>query len=102
MLRVVNAELGADFDVAGSPIARSTTRRVHRIEMHLVEPREQVVHIPAVGEVHLAKGESIRTEISCKYDRPSVAALCCARRTRVERWIADGGRFALTVASPRP
>ena len=64
--------------------------------------REQVVHIPLVGAVHLAKGESIRTEIRCQYDRPSVRRLLRAASLRLERWIADDGRFALSIASPRP
>ena len=102
MLRVVNRELGADFDVAGFTHRAFYSTERHRIEMHLVSTREQVVHIPLVGDVHLAKGESIRTEISCKYDRPSVRRLLRAASLRLERWIADDGRFALTVASPRP
>jgi L-histidine N-alpha-methyltransferase len=102
MLRVVNRELGADFEVAGFTHRAFYSAERHRIEMHLVSAREQVVHIPAVGEVHLAKGESIRTEISCKYDRPSVRRLLRAASLRLEAWIADDGRFALTVASPRP
>ena len=70
--------------------------------MHLVSTRDQLVHIPPVGVVHLARGESIRTEISCKYDRPSVRRLLRAASLRLERWIADDGRFALSIASPRP
>lgn len=102
MLRVVNRELGADFDLAGFTHRAFYSAERHRIEMHLVSTREQVVHIPVLGEVHLAKGESIRTEISCKYDRPSVRRLLRAASLRLERWMADDGRFALTVASPRP
>jgi L-histidine N-alpha-methyltransferase len=101
MLRVVNRELGANFDVASFAHRAFYSVERHRIEMHLVSTREQVVHIPSVGEVHLAKGESIRTEISCKYDRPSVRRLLRAASLRLERWIADDDRFALTVASPR-
>jgi L-histidine N-alpha-methyltransferase len=102
MLRVVNRELGADFDVTRFAHRAFYSGERHRIEMHLVSIREQVVHIPSVGDVHLAKGESIRTEISCKYDRPSVRRLLRAASLRLEHWIADEGRFALTVASPRP
>jgi L-histidine Nalpha-methyltransferase len=101
MLRVLNRELGADFDVMSFSHRAFYSRERHRIEMHLVSSREQVVHIPRVGEVHLQKGESIRTEISCKYDRPSVRRLLRAASLRLERWIADDGRFALSVASPR-
>jgi len=102
MLRVVNRELGADFDVAGFTHRAFYSAERHRIEMHLVSSREQMVHIPLVGTVHLAKGESIRTEISCKYDRPSVRRLLRAASLQLERWFAEDGRFALSVASPRP
>lgn len=102
ILRVLNAELGADFDVTSFAHRAFYSSERHRIEMHLVSMREQVVHIPAVGEIRLAKGESIRTEISCKYDRPSVRRLLRAANLRLERWIADDGRFALSMSSPRP
>jgi L-histidine N-alpha-methyltransferase len=102
MLRVVNRELDADFDVMSFAHRAFYSRERHRIEMHLVSTREQVVHIPSVGDVHLGKGETIRTEISCKYDRPSVRRLLRAANLRLERWMADDGRFALSVASPRP
>jgi L-histidine N-alpha-methyltransferase len=102
MLRVVNRELGADFDISGFTHRAFYSTERHRIEMHLVSTREQVVHIPVVGDVHLARGESIRTEISCKYDRASVRRLLRASSLRLERWMADKGRFALSVASPRP
>lgn len=101
MLRVLNRELGANFDVMSFSHRAFYSRERNRIEMHLVSSREQVVHIPSVGDVHLEKGESIRTEISCKYDRPSVRRLLRAASLRLERWIADDGRFALSLASPR-
>lgn len=101
MLRVVNRELGADFDVTSFAHRAFYSPERHRIEMHLVSTREQTVHIPLVGDVPLAKGETIRTEISCKYDRPSVRRLLRAASLRLERWFADDGRFALSVASPR-
>lgn len=102
MLRVFNRELGADFDVAAFAHRAFYSTERHRIEMHLVSTREQVVHIPRMGDVHLEHGETIRTEISCKYDRPSVRRLLRASQLRLEHWLADGGKFALTVASPRP
>lgn len=102
MLRVLNRELGSDFDVAAFAHRAFYSPERHRIEMHLVSRREQVVHVPHVGDIHLADGESIRTEISCKYDRPSVRRLLRAARLRLEDWLADDGRFALAVASPRP
>ena len=101
MLRVLNRELGADFDVASFGHRAFYSAERHRIEMHLVSAREQVVHIPRVGDVRFASGETIRTEISCKYDRPSVRRLLRAASLKLDRWITDGERFALAVALPR-
>jgi L-histidine N-alpha-methyltransferase len=102
MLRVLNRELGSDFDVASFSHRAFYSAERHRIEMHLVSARDQVVHIPQVGDVHVTKGETIRTEISCKYDRPSVRRLLRAANLRLEQWMMDEDRFALAVALPRP
>jgi L-histidine N-alpha-methyltransferase len=101
MLRVLNRELGADFDIDAFGHRAFYSPERHRIEMHLVSVREQAVHIPRVGDVHLATGETIRTEISCKYDRSSVRRLLRAAHLRLEHWLTDNGLFALAVASPR-
>jgi len=100
VLRVINRELGADFDLAGFEHRAFYDRSLHRIEMHLVSTDDQVVHIPGVGRVRFAGGESIRTEISCKYDRPSLTSLLAAAGLRLERWITDAdSRHALVLAS---
>jgi L-histidine N-alpha-methyltransferase len=102
MLRVLNRELGSDFDVASFAHRAFYSADRHRIEMHLVSARDQLVHIPQVGDVHVTKGETIRTEISCKYDRASVRRLLRAANLRLEQWMTDEDRFALAVALPRP
>ena len=101
MLRVLNRELGADFEVGSFAHRAFYSAERHRIEMHLVSAREQVVHIPRVGDVHLAKGETIRTEISCKYDRPSVRRLLRAASLGSSDGSPTDERFALAVALPR-
>ena len=51
--------------------------------------------------VVLAEGESIRTEISSKYDRESVAALFEAAGLRIEAWPTDPATpFGLVVGAP--
>jgi uncharacterized SAM-dependent methyltransferase len=53
-----------------------------------------------VGTVRFAGGESIRTEISCKYDRSSLTELLGAADMRIDRWITDAASsYALVVAS---
>ncbi len=98
-LRVLNAELGADFDPAAFDHRAFYDRATHRIEMHLVSRLEQEVAIPGIGRVELARGESIRTEISAKYDRTSVADLFAAAGLRLADWRSDPyhDRFALAV-----
>jgi L-histidine N-alpha-methyltransferase len=98
-LRVLNAELGADFDAEAFDHRAFYDRVTHRIEMHLVSRLAQEVVIPGIGRVALALGESIRTEISAKYDRPSVATLFAAAGLRIADWRSDPhhDRFALAV-----
>ena len=100
VLRVINRDLGADFDVDAFEHRAFYDRKLHRIEMHLVSTDEQVVHIPSVGNIALADGESIRTEISCKYDRPSLTTMLASAGMQIERWITDASEtYALVVAS---
>ena len=73
MLRVLNHELGADFDTAEFEHRAFYDRTAHWIEMHLVARSPQQVSIPGIGIVPFAQGETLRTEISAKYDEASVA-----------------------------
>jgi L-histidine N-alpha-methyltransferase len=100
MLRVLNAELGANFDPRAFRHRAFYDRERHRIEMHLVAIRPQRVTIPGSGSWEIAEGESIRTEISCKHDRDSVQALLDAAGLSMERWETDpDGLYAITLAS---
>ena len=101
MLRVLNHELGADFDPDAFAHRAFYEPEANRIEMHLVSKRAQAVHVPGIGGVRFAAGESIRTEISCKYDVPSLAALFAAAGLTLDSWRSDPGhRFALVVGAP--
>ena len=56
---------------------------------------------PASATCRSRDGETIRTEISCKYDRESVAALFEAAGLRIDAWRTDPeGLFALVVGAP--
>ena len=101
VLRVLNRELGADFDVSRFEHRAFYDRSLHRIEMHLVSIGDQRVHVPDVGEVHFSGGESIRTEISCKYDRAALDESLGAAGLTIERWITDAASaYALVLVSP--
>jgi len=101
MLLVLNHELGADFDPQAFEHRAFYDQVAHRIEMHLVSLRDQVVSIPGLDPVRFARGESIRTEISSKYDRQSVAELFEAAGLRIEAWPTDPTTpFGLVVGAP--
>ncbi len=101
VLRVLNRELGSDFDVAAFRHLARYDEAEGRIEMHLVSTRDQTVRFPGGGPVGLREGESIRTEISCKYDRATVDDLFEAAGLEVERWVEDErGFFALVLGKP--
>lgn len=101
LLTVLNRELGAQFDpgtfrhLAFFDPARS------RIEMHLVSLPEQVVRVPPLGDVPFARGETIRTEISCKYTRAAIERLLAAAGFRLQGWRTDPAQwYALITATP--
>jgi L-histidine N-alpha-methyltransferase len=101
MLRVLNHELGADFDPAAFEHRAFYNRAAHWVEMHLVARRPQQVTIPGIGVVQFAQGETLRTEISAKHDEASVRDLFRAAGLRLETWRNDADRlFALVVGSP--
>jgi L-histidine Nalpha-methyltransferase len=101
MLLVLNHELGSDFDPSAFDHLAFYEPVAHRIEMHLVSSRAQVVTVPGVGAISFDAGESLRTEISCKHDRESVAQLFEAAGLEIEAWRSDpDSLFALVVGAP--
>jgi L-histidine N-alpha-methyltransferase len=100
VLRVLNRDLGANFDLSRFEHRAFYDRTLHRIEMHLVSTDDQAVTIPGVGTIAFAGGESIRTEISCKYDHATLSTMLGESGMRIERWITDSAQtYALVVAA---
>jgi L-histidine N-alpha-methyltransferase len=101
VLAVLNRELGADFDPDAFEHRAFFADEESRIEMHLVSTRDQVARIPGVAPVRFAEGETIRTEISCKYERSALEDLFERAGLRMTHWyeLADEG-YALTLAEP--
>ncbi len=93
LLARLNRELGADFDLARFRHRAVWNDAASRIEMHLESTEPQVVHV--AGEpVPFARGETIWTESSYKYDRPRLDQLVAEGGFRVERlWTDAGERF---------
>lgn len=103
LLRVLNRELGADFDPEAFVHEARWNERESRIEMHLVSPGPQTVRLESIDlEVSFAAGESLRTELSHKYSRRSVEALLEDGGLALDLWETDpDGRFALGLARRR-
>jgi L-histidine Nalpha-methyltransferase len=100
MLRVLNRELDAEFDLSAFRHRAVYNRVMNRIEMHLDSLRDQRVTIPGVGDVRFSRGESIRTELSNKYDRKGVDWLFTKAGLRLDNWLTGNDNlFALAVGS---
>ncbi|MGQ0641809.1 MAG: L-histidine N(alpha)-methyltransferase [Gemmatimonadaceae bacterium] len=101
VLRVLNRELGADFEVESFSHFAPYLADERRVEMHLVADSDQLVTVPGVGRVRFAAGESIRTEICCKYDRAQILDLLGAADFGIEEWWEDESEpYALVLARP--
>ena len=99
ILERLNRELGANFPVGEYEHRAFYSSENHRVEMHLIARTAHKVTIPEIGEISFEKGESIRTELSYKYDRPILEDMLSASGLSIEEWMpADDGAFALTHA----
>jgi len=100
ILRVINRELAADFDVDEFEHVAIWDQASSWIEMRLRSVREQTVTVGDLGlTVHFAAGEEMRTEISAKFRRDQIRAeLAAAGLETVRFWTDSGGDFGLTLA----
>ncbi|GAA2627322.1 L-histidine N(alpha)-methyltransferase [Dactylosporangium fulvum] len=101
VLRVLNRELDADFDVdAFTHVALWDARR-EWIEMRLRAERSMTVHLRALDlTVPFAEGEELRTEVSAKFRRDGLTAELAAAGFTVRHWWTDAGsRFAVALAT---
>jgi L-histidine Nalpha-methyltransferase len=99
LLSRLNRELDANFPLAEFEHRAFYNRDHHRIEMHLVARRRLSVTIPQIGEIHFQSGETIRTEVSYKYDRRILDEILGASGLMMESWMpADDASFALALA----
>lgn len=101
VLHVVNRELESDFEVDEWHHLAFFDPLHRRIEMHLVPLREQQVRVPGWRTVSFAPGESIRTEISCKYDRLALEIMLRRAGLELEAWFTDAPEsYAVLAARP--
>ncbi|MFE6666422.1 L-histidine N(alpha)-methyltransferase [Streptomyces sp. NPDC057697] len=101
VLRVVNRELGADFEPAAFDHVALWDPERAWIEMRLRARRAHTVKVPALDLlVGFEAGEEMRTEVSAKFRQEGVRAELDAAGLRLDQWWTDsGGRFALSLAT---
>lgn len=100
-LRVLNRELGADFDLDGFAYIPFWDAHMERMDLRLRAEMPQQVTIPGAGlTLDLASGEEIRVEISTKFRLDLLAEeLGAAGLTVTQTWTDDQDDFALTLAT---
>jgi L-histidine N-alpha-methyltransferase len=102
LLRVLNRELGADFDPFGFSHVAAYHPGRRRVEIYLRSLMQQTVRIPACDlRIDFTRGELVQTEISVKFERKSLTRELRAAGLRLQEWFTDPAeRFALALASP--
>ena len=102
VLAVLNAELGADFDLDAFEHVAVWDAEREWIEMRLRTPAPQTVRVAALGlTVGFAAGEEMRTEVSAKFRRDGVRAELAAAGLAMHSWWTDpDGQFGLSLSYP--
>lgn len=100
MLRRLNRELNADFDLDAFQHRAFYNEAEGRVEMHLVSLRDQGVTL-AGRRVEFRAGETIHTENSYKYTRAQIQSLAHASRLSLQRqWTDERGYFSVNLLTP--
>ncbi len=103
LLRRINNELGADFDLDNfvhTPVYDPCTGRALS---YIVSTRDQEVHIPGAEQTfHFKAWEALHTEISQKYDDEMIDDLATRSGLRiVEQFTDSKGYFSDVVFAPQ-
>jgi L-histidine Nalpha-methyltransferase len=104
VLRVMNRELGSDFDLEGFDHVAFWDAEREWIEMRLRSRRRQTVRFPDLDlTVHFDQREELRTEISAKFTPTRVQGDLAAAGLELVDWLTDDDElFALSLARPAP
>ena len=100
VLRVINRELGGDFDVEAFEHVALWNAEQEWIEMRLRATRSVKVRLAELDlDVEFAEGEELRTEVSAKFRPEGVRSELEEAGFELHRWWTDTqGRFALSLA----
>ena len=103
VLRVLNAQLGADFDPAAYEHDARYDDRAARMDIRLRSLRDQHVTLRGLDlEVKFDAAEEMRTEISCKFTRHRLEQVYASAGLRMCGWFPDPARdYALSLARRR-
>ena len=104
VLAVLNAELGADFDLDAFEHVAVWNADAEWIEMRLRSCMAQTVRLPGIGlTVEFADGEEMRTEVSAKFRREGVAGELAAAGFAMRSWWTDmADQFGLSLSMSAP
>lgn len=100
LLHVLNRELGADFDPGAFRHDAFYNRDDQQIEMHLVARRPVTVTIPGAGSFSFREGETLHTEVSCKYEPEGIEEMLSDAGLGLERIARLDPGFALVLSRP--
>jgi L-histidine Nalpha-methyltransferase len=102
VLAVLNAELGADFDLDAFEHVAVWDADREWIEMRLRTAARQTVRLTDLDlSVRFAAGEEMRTEVSAKFRPDGVRAELAAAGLAMRSWWTDpGGQFGLSLSYP--
>lgn len=100
VLRVLNRQLAADFDVDAFEHFAFFDPEEQWIEMRLRASSRQKVHVAALDlDIEFAPGEELRTEISAKFTPERITEeLSAAGLDHTDVWTDTAGDFALALA----
>jgi uncharacterized SAM-dependent methyltransferase len=91
----INRELGGNFDISAFAHRAIYNRERHRIEMHLISKKQQVVRMLGTS-FSFRHGESIHTENSYKYSLERFAALARGAGWKVRTsWTDEAEMFSV-------
>jgi L-histidine N-alpha-methyltransferase len=100
VLRVLNRELGGDFDPAAFEHVASYDVEEDRIDIRLRSLTDQTVRLDGLDlNVRFATGEEMRTEISAKFTRERLERVYGEAGLAMSGWFTDpAGDYALSLA----
>jgi L-histidine N-alpha-methyltransferase len=100
-LDLLNSITGGGLELERFDFRPSFDAENSRVEIHLVARKAFQAAIPGVLDVRFRKGESIRTSVSCAFDRSRVSAMMTGVGLTLHEWTTDPeSRFVVALASP--